>query len=148
MVVRLVEGTIMGYLTEPELNTNGSLKETVGQDTAANWNMLRIRVHPSQEVVEIARDQVQAMFFIHSFTGDAAHHKLRFHAYTPATNGIWMRVTFGHGEVMEGFVMNSLRYLVDDGFFLQPTDPDGNNKLVYIMKSSLIDHQILGLRKI
>jgi hypothetical protein len=65
----------------------------------------------------------------------------------PVTQGIWMRLQFRDGEVMEGIVCNSLRYLSEPGFFLLPTDPDSNNKLVYVMKSWLVDHRVLGMRK-
>jgi hypothetical protein len=37
---------------------------------------------------------------------------------------------------------------VDPGFFLLPTDPDSNNKLVYVLKSWLVDHRVLGMRKL
>ena len=59
-----------------------------------------------------------------------------------------MRVEFLDGEVMEGIVHNTLRFLVDPGFFLVPTDPDSNNRLVYVMKSWLKDHRVLGVRKL
>jgi hypothetical protein len=49
---------------------------------------------------------------------------------------------------MEGIVYNSICYLVDSGFFLLPTDPDSNNRLVYVRKSWLTDHRVLGLRKL
>jgi hypothetical protein len=49
---------------------------------------------------------------------------------------------------MEGIVYNSIRYLIDPGFFLLPTDPGSNNKLVYVLKSWLVDHRILGMRKL
>jgi hypothetical protein len=49
---------------------------------------------------------------------------------------------------MEGIVHNSIRYLIDPGFFLRPTDPGSNNKLVYVMKTWLKDHRVLGMRKL
>jgi hypothetical protein len=59
-----------------------------------------------------------------------------------------MRFQFLDGEVMEGIVYNSIRYLVDPGFFVLPTDPGSNNTLVYVVKSWLVDHRVLGLRKL
>jgi hypothetical protein len=29
-----------------------------------------------------------------------------------------------------------------------PTDPCSNNKLVYVLKSWLVDHRVLGMRKL
>jgi hypothetical protein len=37
---------------------------------------------------------------------------------------------------------------VDPGFFVLPTDPGSNNKLAYVMKSWLVDHRVLGMRKL
>jgi hypothetical protein len=59
-----------------------------------------------------------------------------------------MRVQFLDGEVIEGIVHNSIRYLVDPGFFLVPTHPGSNNKLIYVSKSQLADHRVLGTRNL
>jgi hypothetical protein len=59
-----------------------------------------------------------------------------------------MRVQFLDGEVIEGIVHNSVRYLVDPGFFLVPTHPGSNNKLIYVSKSQLADHRVLGTRNL
>jgi hypothetical protein len=59
-----------------------------------------------------------------------------------------MRVQFLDGEVIEGIVHNSIRYLLDPGFFLVPTHPGSNNKLIYVSKSQLIDHRVLGTRNL
>jgi hypothetical protein len=58
-----------------------------------------------------------------------------------------VRLQFRDGEVMEGIIYNSIRYLVDPGFFLLPTDPDSNNRLVYVRKSWLSDYRVLGMRR-
>jgi hypothetical protein len=38
--------------------------------------------------------------------------------------------------------------LVDPGFFLVPTHPGSNNKLIYVSKSQLADHRVLGTRNL
>jgi hypothetical protein len=50
--------------------------------------------------------------------------------------------------VIEGIVHNSIRYLLDPGFFLVPTHPGSNNRLIYISKSQLADHRVLGTRNL
>jgi hypothetical protein len=71
---------------------------------------------------------------------------MSFYGNSPIVHGIWMRVQFFDGEVIEGIVHNSIRYLVDPGFFLVPTHPGSNNKLIYVAKSRLADHRVLGTR--
>ena len=57
-----------------------------------------------------------------------------------------MRATFEDGEVIEGLIRNHSSFVVDSGFYMLPTDPEGNNWLIYILKNKLKDFQVLGLR--
>ncbi len=107
-----------------------------------------MRALDSDIVEEISAEDINAVFYVNSFEGDSEHEHLNFHTRAPIVHGIWMRLQFLNGEVMEGIVYNSIRYLVDPGFFLQPTDPDSNNRLVYVRKTWLADHRILGMRKL
>jgi hypothetical protein len=108
----------------------------------------RFRRFDSDFVDEIPTAEIKAVFYVHSFEGDSEHKHLNFYSRAPIVHGIWMRVQFLDGEVMEGIVYNSIRYLIDPGFFLMPTDPGSNNKLVYVVKSWLVDHRVLGVRKL
>jgi len=38
--------------------------------------------------------------------------------------------------------------MVDPGFFLLLTDPASNNRLVYVLKSWIVDHRVLGVLKL
>jgi hypothetical protein len=49
---------------------------------------------------------------------------------------------------MEGLVHNTIRFVVDPGFFIRPTDPESNNRLVYVVKNGLKDCRVLGLRNL
>jgi hypothetical protein len=79
---------------------------------------------------------------------DLVHRDLNFHALAPVTHGIWKRFQFLEGGVLEGIVFNSISYMVDPGFFLLLTDPASNNRLVYVLKSWIVDHRVLGVRKL
>ena len=48
--------------------------------------------------------------------------------------------------MIEGIVSNSRRLLLDDTFYLKPTDPNSNNQLVCVVKASLKDFSVLGMR--
>jgi len=67
-------------------------------------------------------------------------------AHAPVLQGLWVRVSFHDNEMIEGIVGNTSDYVLQDGFFLMPTDPNGNNKLVYVLKGGLKDFHVLGLR--
>jgi hypothetical protein len=143
VVVQFGARAVKGYLETPAWNT---IEELLRDAPPGSPETLRIRCLESDNVEEISVGDVKAIFYVHSFEGDSKHKELNFYGNSPIVHGIWMRVQFLDGEVMEGIVHNSLRYLIDPGFFLLPTDPLSNNKLVYVVKSQLADHRVLGTR--
>jgi hypothetical protein len=99
----------------------------------------------SETMEQVPLDGVKAIFFVKSFEGKS-HDDLRFHDHLPAPDCLWVRVTFHDGEVIEGLIGNSSNYVLHAGFYMSPIDPEGNNWLIYVLKSKLKDFQILGLR--
>jgi hypothetical protein len=145
VVIQFGNRTIKGYLESPTWNT---IEDLLSHAPASAPETFRIRLRASEVVEEVLTAEIKAIFYVNSFEGDSNHKQLNFHSRAPIVHGIWMRFQFLDGEVMEGIVYNSLRYLVDPGFFLLPTDPESNNALVYVVKSWLVDHRVLGLRKL
>jgi hypothetical protein len=134
-----------GYLDSPALNT---VEEVLGHAPQSSPESFRLRHLETDEVEEIPAKDIKAVFYVNSFEGDSGHKELNFHSRAPIVHGIWVRLQFLDGEVMEGIIYNSIRYLVDPGFFLLPTDPDSNNRLVYVRKSCLADYRVLGMRRL
>jgi hypothetical protein len=145
VVVQFGSRTIKGYLESPAWNT---IEELLSSAPQVAPEVFRVRRIDSDEIEEISIKDVKAVFYVNSFDGNSVRNHLNFHTRAPIVHGIWMRFQFLDGEVMEGIVFNSIRYLVDPGFFVLPTDPGSNNKLVYVVKSWLVDHRVLGLRKL
>jgi hypothetical protein len=145
VVIQFGTKTIKGYLDSPTWNT---IEKLLSNAPPSPPESFRIRRLDSNQSEDISVKDVKAVFYVNSFEGDADHKHLNFHTRAPIVHGIWMRLKFLDGEVMEGIVFNSLRYLVDPGFFVLPTDPESNNKLVYVLKSWLVDHRVLGMRKL
>lgn len=145
VVIQFGSKSVRGYI---ESLAGGTIEEILGKRQADSLESLRVRLLDSDAVEEIPVADVKAVFYVNSFTGNSARSHINFHSRAPIVHGIWMRLEFLDGEVMEGIVHNSIRYLLDPGFFLIPTDPGSNNKLVYVSKKWLADHRVLGLRKI
>lgn len=145
VVVRLASQAVRGYVEAPTWNT---IEDVLGRTLPGTSELLQVRFLDSDGVQQIPVDEVKAVFFVNSFTGDASRNHINFHTRTPTMPGIWTQLKFDDGEVMEGIVQNSIRYLVEPGFFLIPTDPESNNKLVYVFKKRLAEHCVLGLCKI
>lgn len=141
-MIRCRERVLKGYL---ELPCWTSADEAGRSSLDLPYDSFRIRHLASDAVEEIPAGEIKAIFFVNDLAGQPAHSNLQFHAHEQIVPGIWMHVKFCDGEVIEGVVDNSIRYLIDSAFFLRPTDPGSNNRLVYVMKSSLVDHHVLGL---
>jgi hypothetical protein len=145
VVIQFGSTTVKGYLDSPVWNT---VEELLSNAPHSAPEIFRVRLLDSDKVEDISTKDIKAVFYVNSFEGDPHHQILNFHSRAPIVHGIWMRVQFLDGEVIEGIVCNSIRYLIDPGFFLVPTDPDSNNKLIYVLKSWLADHRVLGMRKL
>jgi hypothetical protein len=143
VVIQFGTRTVKGFLESPAWNT---IEELLSGAPLSAPETLRVRLLESNIVEEISIEDVKAIFYVHSFSGDAKHKEMSFYGTSPIVHGIWMRIQFLDGEVIEGIVHNSMRYLVDPGFFLVPTHPGSNNKLIYVSKSQLADHRVLGTR--
>lgn len=145
VVLQFGNRAIKGYLESPAWNT---IEELLSNAPVSSPETFRIRRLETDEIEEISIKDVKAIYYVNTFEGDSEHDHINFHTRAPISHGIWMRFQFLDGEVMEGIVYNSIRYLVDTGFFVLPTDPGSNNKLVYVQKSWLVDHRVLGMRKL
>lgn len=144
-MIQLGSRSIKGYIDSPAWS---DVEELLRSDSQRPAETFKIRLLHSNTVKTVSAKDIKAIFYVNSFEGDSNHQHLNFHDRAPVVDGIWMRLQFIDGEVMEGIVCNSLRYLVDPGFFLLPTDPDSNNRLVYVRKNKLAGHRILGMRKL
>ena len=142
VVIRLDNEVIKGFIETAQAETSG-----VGLSADGHISpRLKIRRLGREEVEEISTEKAKAIFYVNDFDGNAEHRDLHLYKGAPLVHTIWIRVEFQDGEVMEGLVHNTIRFLLEPGFFLRPTDPNSNNRLVYVMKSGLKDCRVLGLR--
>ena len=145
VVIRIGDEIIKGFLEIGEGDTLDALLRNVA---AAPPAMLVIRTCEDSVIKRIPIEDTKAVFYVKDFDGDPDHRDLRFYKGAPIVHGVWVRLEFSDGEVMEGIVHNTIQFLAAPGFFIRPTDPKSNNRLVYIVKRWLKDFRVLGLRNI
>lgn len=63
----------------------------------------------------------------------------------PKMDGLWVRIKFRDGEVMDGILANNLLLMEPQGFTLVPPDPYANNQRLFIPRNALIELQVLGV---
>ena len=145
VVIHLESEVVKGFL---ETNPMDTLDALLLSATEGMPSFLRIRRLGVDVFEEIPTENAKAVFYVKDFDGDGQRKDLHFYKRAPLVHGIWIRAEFLDGEVMEGLVHNTIRFLLDPGFFIRPTDPSSNNRLVYVLKKWLRDFRVLGLRNI
>ena len=136
---RIVRGTV-------RLEDLGSIEQLLQNNPHASLDSMRLTLIDTGEITDISTSDAKAVFFVKTFDGDLRHKALHFHTNAPIVQGLWVRVHFHDDEEIEGIISNSSDYVLDNGFFLIPTDPNGNNRLVYVNKGRLKDFCVLGMR--
>lgn len=143
VVVRFENHAIRGLIEPKDL---GSIEQLLRNDPVYPLDSIRLTLLNSAQVEEVSTKDAKAVFFVKTFDGDLKHRALHFHEHAPVVDGLWVRVYFYDGEMIEGIISNTRDFVLEPGFFLRPTDPNGNNRLVYVLKGGLKDFQVLGMR--
>jgi hypothetical protein len=99
----------------------------------------------TEEIITVPKQEVKALFFVRKFSGDKDYCEIKFFESQPKIEGLWIRLVFFDGEIIEGTITNSARFVVDDGFYLRPADPKSNNRLMYVLKTALKDFRLVGV---
>jgi hypothetical protein len=142
VVVRFEDHTVRGTVPISEL---GSIEQLLHDENRSPLETIKLMLETGEEE-EIPTVDAKAVFFVKTFAGDDRHQALHFHENAPIVPGLWVRVYFYDGEMIEGMISNTRDFVLEKGFFLIPTDPNGNNRLAYVNKSGLKDFHVLGMR--
>ncbi len=94
----------------------------------------------------IPKRELKALFFVKKFSGNKEYSEIKFFESQPKIDGLWVRVTFHDNETIEGIVTNNIRFLLSDGFYLKPPDPNSNNRFMYVVKIALKEFTVLGVQ--
>ncbi|MFQ5694507.1 MAG: hypothetical protein ACE5HB_00805 [Terriglobia bacterium] len=134
---------VKGYTDALAVEGLDSLLKT---EPVALPRVIQVRETGTKKTVSMSLASLKALFFVRTFHGNSTYQEIKFFDAHPAIEGLWVRITFYDDERSEGVVRNSLDLLTNPGFFLKPPDPDSNNEIVYVLKSALIEFQVLGVR--
>jgi len=95
--------------------------------------------------VEVNSPDIKAIFFVKSFEGTADYSEFKVFSAQPNGKGVWVRIHFQDGEIMEGIAPNRIDTYAKPVFLMTPPDPASNNQTVLVSKRSLREMQILGI---
>lgn len=92
----------------------------------------------------IALEDVKSVHYVREFHEQFEPERKTFLS-RPKLDGLWVRLRFRDGDVMEGIVSNDLLDMLDKGVQLTPPDLHGNTLRLFIPRTSLLEMKVLGV---
>ena len=87
--------------------------------------------------------EIKTVAFVREFDAQDAGRK---QFYTrPKMEGLWIRLQFHDGELMEGVMPNNLLQVEGHGLMVIPPDANGNSQRVFIPRAALRSAEVLGV---
>jgi hypothetical protein len=98
---------------------------------------------PEGSLVLMPYDEVRSVCFVKDFEAEAEPR--RIFMTRPKLEGLWVRMLFRDGEILDGILPNNLLAWEIPGFTVTPPEPDANNQRVFVPRSALKSIQVLGV---
>lgn len=101
-------------------------------------------LNTSGKQVFIDLDEIKGVYFVREFNDSESLNRKTF-AARPRSEGLWVRMKFRDGEVIEGMMPNELTQLSTDGFLIIPPDTRSNTQRIYVPKPALESLAVLAV---
>jgi hypothetical protein len=128
LVARFDKGPLEGFVQLPEGLTSEGLDV----------------LSPEGTLTRVPPVEIRAVCFIREFGSGETWQKHRAFLNRPKAPGLWVRVTFRDGEVLEGVMPNNLA-AEPLGFAIVPPDPTFQNQRIFVPRASVQTVEVLGV---
>ena len=89
--------------------------------------------------------EIKLVCFVRDFQQGEPRKELRLFTTRPKMEGLWVRLHFRDGELMDGMLSNNLLQLDSYGFSVVPPDPGFQNQRIFVPKAAVSSVQVLGV---
>jgi hypothetical protein len=126
IVVRFLDGRILRGQT---------------QDLSPDRPTFHFHTEKGQPIMQLDMKDIKALFFVKDFEGNRDYHERKEFNDADVAQGRKVEITFIDGETMQGSTVgyDSKRM----GFFLIPTDPNGNNTRIFVVNAAVKEFRYL-----
>ena len=100
-------------------------------------------LRPDGTVIALPYAEVKSVSFVKDFEGEPDSR--RIFLARPKLEGLWVRMVFLDGEVMDGIMANNLLGWDIAGFTVTPPESDANSQRVFVPRQALRTMQVLGV---
>lgn len=100
---------------------------------------------PDGTLAVVPYREIKTVSFVKDFeAGEESAGPRVFHT-RPKMDGLWVRMRFRDGEIMDGVLSNNLLQLEPYGFTFVPPEPYSNNQRVFSPREALAEFHVLGV---
>jgi hypothetical protein len=99
---------------------------------------------PEGEHEQIPLAKVRAIYFVREFSDDFEPERKAFLS-RPKLDGLWVRLSFTDGDILEGVVPNDLLSLLDNGLQITPPDLNSSTDRIFVPRGALSEVTVLGV---
>jgi hypothetical protein len=89
--------------------------------------------------------EIRTVCFVRDFDEGEASGERRLFSTRPRMEGLWVRMTFRDGEVMDGLLPSNLLGLDACGFTVTPPDPASRGQRIFVPRAALREIVVLGV---
>jgi hypothetical protein len=100
-------------------------------------------LRPDGSLALLPYREVRSVSFVKDFDGEPEPSRVFLNR--PKLEGLWVRMVFVDGEVMDGVLPNNLLSWEAAGLTVTPPEPDSNNQKVFVPREALRSVQVLGV---
>ena len=102
-------------------------------------------VNPDGNLLAIPLAEVRLICFVREFEDVETWMKHRTFLNRPKTSGLWLRLKFLDGQVIEGIMPNNLLQAEPAGFSIIPPDPTFQNQRIFVPREAVTTVEVLGV---
>jgi hypothetical protein len=129
VIVRKIDrDTLNGYVAPANFINDGKLEVL---NTAGN-------------VVGIDLRDVKAVYFVREFADSESLSRKTFTS-RPRSEGLWVRLKFKDGEILEGMMPNDLTLALPEGYLVNPPDLRSNTQRIFVPRAALASLNVLAV---
>jgi hypothetical protein len=101
-------------------------------------------LNTSGNVVAIELKDIKSVYFVREF-GESESQSRKTFTSRPRTEGLWVRLKFKDGEIVEGMMSNDLGTTLAEGFLVNPPDLRSNTQRIFVPRTALESLTVLAV---
>ncbi len=102
-------------------------------------------LRPDGDVAAIAYGEIKSVCFVKDFEGAREPIEARLFQTRPKMEGLWVRMKFRDGDLLDGILPNNLLVVDAQGYTVTPPEPYSNNQKMFVPREALLSIQVLSV---